>query len=421
MIQKAKGTLDILPEQAGTWQYIENTIRNLCSIYGFSETRVPTFESTELFSRGVGDTTDIVQKEMYTFTDRESRSFTLRPEGTAGIMRSVIENSLYSETLPLKLYYIMNCFRYEQPQAGRSREFWQFGIEHMGSVSAVTDSEVISLADRLFTILGVGDDIGLNINSIGCPVCRPEYNKKLKEYLTEKYDDLCDTCKIRFEKNPMRTLDCKSKICKSIVAEAPKSKDHLCPDCEDHFKSLQNYLGSAGIKYEINPLIVRGFDYYTKTVFEFVSNSIGAQGTVCGGGRYDGLCEMIGGPKLPGIGFGLGLTRLIACIEAKKAYVPEKRTPKVYIAALPSADDSIQRESFRIVTELRQEGVYAVTDNMNRSFKSQMKYADKINAKYTCILGESELSSGNVQIKNMKTSEQFPLPIDSLITFLTEN
>jgi len=414
MIRKPRGTLDILPAESGKWQYIEQAIRDICKLYGFGEMRVPTFEYTELFARGVGDTTDIVQKEMYTFTDREDRSFTLRPEGTAGVMRSVIENSLHSDALPLKLYYLMSCFRYEKPQAGRSREFYQFGIEHIGSTSPIVDGEVISLADALFKKLGI-EDISLNINSIGCmgEDCRPNYHKILKAYLADSHDKLCDTCKSRFERNPMRILDCKSDTCKNIVAAAPKSKDYLCGDCQDHFEKLQTYLKATGINFAVNPLIVRGFDYYTKTVFEFISDKIGAQGTILGGGRYDGLSELINGPKLPGIGFGMGLTRLIMEIENSGGKFPESEKPLIYIASL--ADDKARLAAVNLSRQLRDSNIYAEMDSMERSLKSQMKYADKIGAEYVYIIGGDEVTKGSAMLKNMRTSEQSECEFGELV------
>ena len=413
MIRKPRGTLDILPRESGKWQYIEQTIRDICRLYGYGEMRVPTFEATELFARGMGDTTDVVQKEMYTF-EKEGRSFTLRPEGTAGFMRSVIENSLYNDALPLKLYYIMTCFRYEKPQAGRSREYYTFGIEQIGSTSPIVDGEVISLADALLKKLGI-EDVALNINSIGCmnDGCRPNYHRILKEYLTDSYDNLCETCKSRFERNPTRILDCKSDACKDIVTNAPKHKGYLCGECQNHFGGVQNYLGTLGIDFAVNPLIVRGLDYYTRTVFEFISDNIGAQGTIIGGGRYDGLSELIGGPKLPGIGFGLGLTRLIMEIENGGGRFPEEEKPLIYIAAL--GDDKAREAAVGLVGKLRGSNIYAETDGMERSLKSQMKYADKIGAGYVYIIGGNEVAERRAVLKNMRTSEQSECGFDELL------
>jgi len=404
MIQKPRGTIDILPADSVKWRYIEETIRNICKSYGYGEIRLPTFEETGLFARGMGDTTDVVQKEMYTF-EKEGRSFTLRPEGTANVLRSVIENSLYGDALPLKLYYIMTCFRYEKPQAGRLREYFTFGIEQLGSASPIMDGEVISLADALLKKLGIGD-VTLHINSIGCMKddCRPNYHRVLKEYLKDNYNDLCETCKSRFERNPTRVLDCKSDICKKIVENAPKHKDYLCEECKDHFEKLQGYLKTLDIDFAVNPLIVRGLDYYTKTVFEFISNKIGAQGTIAGGGRYDGLSEMLDGPKLPGIGFGMGMNRLIMELEANGKDFPEPAKPLIYIAALP--DDKARETAVELVRKLRDGDIYAETDNMERSLKSQMKYADKIGAEFVYVIGGSEVEGKKAVLKNMRTSEQ---------------
>ena len=420
MIQKPRGTIDILPSDSTKWQYIEETIRNICKSYGYGEIRVPTFESTELFQRGVGDTTDVVQKEMYTFTvpqDKDKKSLTLRPEGTANTMRSIIENSLYGDALPLKVYYIMTCFRYESPQTGRSREYYTFGIEQIGSTSPIVDGEVISLADALFKKLGIRD-VTLNINSIGCPKddCRPNYHRILKEYLADKYNDLCDTCKSRFERNPARTLDCKSDICKNIVAGAPKSKDYLCDECSDHFEKLKIYLKAAGIGFTINPLIVRGLDYYTKTVFEFISNDIGSLGTIVGGGRYDGLSELIGGPKLPGIGFGMGMGRLIMAAENGGKVFPERAKPEIYIASFADTREA----AAALVRKLRDNNIYAETDNMERSLKAQMKYADKIGAEYVYVIGGNEVAERTAVLKNMRTAEREEVGFDGLAGKLRE-
>ena len=418
MIQRPRGTIDILPAESSKWQYIEETIRNICKVYGFKETRVPTFEATELFQRGMGDTTDVVQKEMYTF-EKENRSFTLRPEGTANTLRSIIENSLYGDALPLKLYYVMSCFRYEKPQAGRLREYYTFGVEQIGSTSPIVDGEVISLADALLKKLGI-TDAALRINSIGCmnENCRPDYHRILKEYLADRYDDLCETCKSRFDRNPTRVLDCKSDICKNIVENAPKHKDHLCGECKDHFEKLQNYLNVMDISFTVDPLIVRGLDYYTKTVFEFISDNIGAQSTIAGGGRYDGLSELIGGPKLPGIGFGMGMNRLIMELENIGAAFPEPEKPLIYIASLP--DDKARETAAALVRNLRESGIYAETDNMERSLKSQMKYADKIGAEFVYVIGGNEVSERKAVLKNMRTSEQQECGFDGLIEKLKD-
>ena len=419
MIQKPRGTLDILPSDSVKWQYLEETIRNICRLYGYGEIRVPTFEVTELFQRGMGDTTDVVQKEMYSF-EKEGRNFTLRPEGTANVMRSIIENSLYGDALPIKLYYIMNCFRYEKPQAGRLREYSTFGIEQIGSVSPIVDGEVISLADALLKKLGI-TDVALHINTIGCMKdgCRPNYHRILKEYLADSYADLCETCKSRFERNPTRVLDCKSDICQNIVANAPKHKDYICDECKDHFNKLQVYLKTLKIDFTVNPLIVRGLDYYTKTVFEFISDNIESLGgAVVGGGRYDGLSEIIGGPKLPGIGFGMGMNRLVMELEKTGYLFPEQKKPLIYIAALP--DDKAKEKAVELIKKLRDNNIYAETDNMERSLKSQMKYADKTGAEFVYVIGGTEVAEGKAVLKNMCTSEQEEVRFDDLVGRLKE-
>lgn len=415
MIQKPRGTMDIMPEETPVWQYIEKAAREVASMFGFKEIRTPTFEATELFQRGVGDTTDVVQKEMYTFIDREERSFTLRPEGTASVVRALIENGRCSDAMPLKLFYLINCFRYEKPQAGRSREFFQFGTEMFGAQDAAADSDIIALAYTLIKRLGI-KDVHLHINSIGCPECRPAYRKALQEYFASRKDELCETCRGRLETNPMRILDCKSPICSEIAAGAPKTLDHLCPECEEHFEKLKSLLTAMGIEYEVDPHIVRGLDYYTKTVFEFIAPVIGAQSTVCGGGRYDGLMKQLGGPALPGIGFGMGLTRIMLAMQASGAFKPENPAPRLYIASMGT---SAQKKAAEIVTALRGGKIFAEYDLVGRSLKAQMKYADKQKAAFTLILGDSELESGKAVLKNMATSEQTEISIDD-VARLTE-
>ena len=414
MIQKPRGTMDILPEDSPTWQYIENTARRVTKRYGFNEIRFPTFESTELFRRGVGSTTDVVQKEMYTFTDREGRSFTLRPEGTACVVRSLIENGKCSDTMPQKLYYLINCFRYEKPQAGRSREFFQFGTEVFGSASPMTDATLISLAHTLLTELGI-KGVHLHINSIGCPDCRPAYRDALKSYFANRKTELCETCQGRLDTNPMRILDCKSPICSAIAEGAPKTIEHLCPECEEHFNALKRYLDAEGIPYTVNPSIVRGLDYYTRTVFEFIADGIGAQSTVCGGGRYDGLVKELGGPALPACGFAMGITRLILAMEASGVTVEKPEGPLLYIAPL---GETARVKALSIVSALRKKGVYADCDIVGRSLKAQMKYADKIGAKFTLMLGDAEIESGKANVKNMEDSGQTEITLDEIEAFL---
>ena len=402
MITKPRGTEDVLPKDSKLWQYIENTARNVCDLYGYKEIRTPVFEHTELFQRGVGDTTDVVQKEMYTFEDKGGRSITLKPEGPASFARSYIENSLYANPQPTKLFYITPCFRYEKPQSGRLREFHQFGIECFGASNAATDAEVISLASMFLTKLGL-KGISLNINSIGCPVCKKDYNQKLKAYFEEYKGELCPTCLERLEKNPMRIIDCKSEICSKIAAKAPKMIDHLCDECHDHFEETKMRLGNMGIDYIVNPDIVRGLDYYTKTVFEFVSDCLGAQSTVCGGGRYSGLVEQLGGKPADGIGFAAGLERLILVIKAQQGEEAAGETgPDLFIAAMGDAADKMAQ---KLIYDLRLRGVRAEQDLCGRSLKAQMKYADKLSAKYSIVIGDNEMDLNKGSLKNMANGE----------------
>lgn len=405
MIQKPKGTLDILPEEMLLWQYAEGIMRETAEKYGFCETRFPTFESSSLFKRGVGQTTDIVQKEMFTMDDRDGNELCLRPEGTACVVRSLIENGLHNEPMPLRLYYITNFFRYEKPQAGRSREFFQFGVEMFGAPTANADATVISIADTVLKKIGISNT--LNINSIGCPECRPKYRQALVEYFSAHEEELCPTCRERLKTNPLRILDCKSPICSAIAAECPRTVDYLCEDCETHFTTLKGSLDAMGIEYTVNPKIVRGLDYYVRTVFEFISDDIGAQSTVCGGGRYDGLVEELDGPALCGIGFGLGLTRLVLAMKANaekgKITLPEKKCPKLYVAPM---GEKAAVYAMSLVHKLRLAGIIADCDIVGRSLKAQMKYADKIGAEYALVVGDSELESGTAQLKNLRDGEK---------------
>ncbi len=397
-----KGTQDTLPNESYKIQFVEQTVLETAKNYGYKEIRVPVFEHTELFQRGVGDTTDVVQKEMYTFEDKGGRSITLRPEGTAGVVRSYLEHGLFNEPQPMKMCYLISCYRYEKPQAGRLREFHQFGCECMGTASPAADAEVISLVNDIFLFLGV-KDISLQINSIGCPECRKNYHKALQEYFESKKADLCGTCLDRLQRNPMRILDCKSPVCSAIAADAPKVTDYLCDECADHFSKVQQYLNAMEIPFTVNPSIVRGLDYYTKTVFEFVSNQIGAQGTVCGGGRYDGLIEQVGGPKTPALGFAMGLERLLLLMEAQKLPFPEEAKCDLYIASMGEAANL---QAARIATDLRGEGLHAQFDVVGRSVKAQMKFANKLGAAFTMVLGDSELENGKAKLKNMETGDE---------------
>lgn len=412
LVTKAiKGTQDVLPSESYKVQYIENSVLDIAKAYGFSEIRTPVFEHTELFSRGVGDTTDVVQKEMYTFEDKGGRSITLRPEGTAGAIRSFLEHGLFNEPLPQKLCYLTSCYRYEKPQAGRLREFHQFGVECVGTASPAADAEVISLANEMFDYLGV-TGLQLEINSIGCPECRKKYYDALKEYFSQYKDELCETCLGRLERNPMRILDCKSPICKKIGENAPIILDYLCDDCRDHFEKVKNYLDAINIDYKVNPRIVRGLDYYTRTVFEFVSTEIGAQGTVCGGGRYDGLCEELGGAKTPALGFAMGIERLMLLMEKQGTAYPEKEKCNLYIASM--GEDALVK-AMCITTELRKEGMNAQFDVVGRSVKAQMKYANKLGAEYTMVLGGDEITNGKAKLKNMQTGEEVEVRLESFV------
>lgn len=413
LITKAvKGTKDILPAEIYKNQYIECTAIDVAERFGFKEIRTPVFEHTELFQRGVGDTTDVVQKEMYTFDDKGGRSITLRPEGTAGAARSFLENGLSNETLPQKVCYITSCYRYEKPQSGRLREFHQFGVECFGADSPLADAEIISLADTYFKELGV-KDLSLEINSIGCPTCRAEYHKALKAYFEGRKDELCDTCKDRLERNPMRILDCKSPVCSEIATGAPVVLDYLCDECKAHFEKVKAYLNALNIEFTVNPRIVRGLDYYTKTVFEFVSNSIGAQGTVCGGGRYDGLIEELGGQKTPSLGFGLGLERLLLLMEAQGCEFPKEEKPDLFIAAM---GEKAQLKAVEIAKDMRDEGFTCLYDINGRGLRAQMKYANKLGAKYTVVLGEDEVSGGIAKLKNMESGEETEIALQTFVS-----
>ena len=406
--KKIKGTEDVLPKESYRWQFVENIMREEASKFGFKEIRTPVFEHTELFARGVGQTTDVVQKEMYTFETKGKESVTLRPEGTAGAARAILEHSLTNEGLPIKAYYLTSCYRYEKPQAGRLREFHQFGIEEYGTSSPLADAEVISLADSIFKRLQI-KDLHLEINSIGCPTCRAEYHKALKEYFEEYMGDLCETCLTRLDKNPTRILDCKSPVCSKIAENAPKIVDFLCEECQSHFQQVQKFLDIAKIDYKINPTIVRGLDYYTKTVFEFVSDAIGSQGTVCGGGRYDGLIEELGGQHLPSLGYAMGIERLLMVMENQGIEIPKPETCALYVAGL---GDNAQVKAFEIINSVRDFGLYAETDVVGRGLRPQMKYADKIGAQFSMVIGDNEIEQGVAKVKNMTTGEQTEIALD---------
>ena len=399
MIQKPKGTKDLLPEESYKWQEVEAKVKEVLESYNFKEIRVPVFEHTELFQRGVGETTDVVQKEMYTFDDKGGRSITLRPEGTAGVVRAYLENGMGSMPSPVKLWYNMGMYRYENVQKGRLREFHQIGAELIGSGSYLADVDVILMANNIFKALNI-PDISLNINSIGCPKCRSEYQKILREFIGKNLNDYCDTCKTRFEKNPMRILDCKEKRCKEFNQGAPMMIDYLCPECKEHFENVKAMLNDLGVKYQIDSGIVRGLDYYTKTVFEFVDEKSGL--TALGGGRYDGLIEEFGGQPTPAVGFATGVERIMELYNENNN-IENTKIPELYILSLGNEEN---KKALKISEDLRQKGIIVEKDIFERSFKAQMKYADKIKAKNLLVIGENELSEGKAKIKNMQTGEE---------------
>lgn len=406
--KKIKGTEDVLPKDSYRWQFVEDVMRRESKAYGFKEIRTPVFEHTELFQRGVGQTTDVVQKEMYTFDTKGGESVTLRPEGTAGAARAVLEHSLENDGLPIKASYFVSCYRYEKPQAGRLREFHQFGVEEYGTQSPIADAEIICVAQSIFDRLGI-KQLRLEINSIGCPTCRAEYHKALREYFGARKEELCDTCNSRLEKNPMRILDCKSPICSKIAEGAPKITDYLCDECREHFEQVQKYLDVAGVEYTVNPTIVRGLDYYTKTVFEFVTDFIGAQGTVCGGGRYDGLIEELGGKHLPSLGFAMGMERLLMLMDKQGIEIPKPSSCDLYVATM---GDKAKEKAFSLIKSVRDCGLIAETDVVGRGLRPQMKYADKIGAKFSLVLGDNEIEQNSAEVKNMTTGEKTTLALD---------
>ena len=410
MIQKIKGTMDIFPTETPLFRYIEGIMREEAEKYGYGEIRTPTFENTELFVRGVGDTTDVVQKEMYTFADREeNRSISLRPEGTASVARAILENGKCSDPMPLKYYYIISCFRHEKPQAGRSREFFQFGTEMFGSDSPLADATAIALANSVIRRLGL-KKVGLHVNSIGCKECRPAYREALVNHFKAHEDKLCDTCRDRLEKNPLRLLDCKNPDCHALALTAPRTVDHLCESCESRFNMLKSALEAMNIEYTVDPSIVRGLDYYTGAVFEFIAEGIGAQSTVCGGGRYDGLVQSLGGPALSGIGFGMGLTRIILAMKEQGLDKVLPATPALYVAAL---GESAAIKAMEITERLRSTGRYVECDVVGRSLKAQMKYANKLGAAYVLIIGDEEIARGTAQLRNMSDGSQTEVALDS--------
>lgn len=397
-----RGTKDILPDSVGDWNYVEGKIREICRRFGYQEIRTPIFEHTELFQRGIGEGTDVVDKEMYTFTDRGGRSITLRPENTASAMRSYLQNKLYADSDLVKLFYIGSMFRYDRPQAGRLREFHQFGIEAVGEANPAVDAEIILLAIKMLEGFGL-KDLELCLNSVGCPKCRTEYRTMLKDFFRDKLDDLCDDCKSRFERSPMRILDCKADSDKPYMTEAPKITDCLCDDCRDHFEKLKTLLTKAGVKYTLDSRLVRGLDYYTRTAFEIKYAPLGAQSTVAGGGRYDGLIEEMGGKPTPGVGFASGIERILLALEQQNLLPEKNRSVDAYVVAL---GEQAQIEGFKLMTDLRDKGFSVAMDFAGRSMKAQMKQANKLNAKYAIIMGDNEIAEGVVMLRNMADSSQ---------------
>ena len=405
-----KGTKDMMPEEAYKWHFLEEKFADICRRYGFQEIRTPVFEHTELFKRGVGDTTDIVQKEMYTFKDFAGRSITLRPEGTSPVTRAYVEHKAYAGVQPHKYYYNIPCFRYEKPQSGRLRDFHQLGVEIFESSDMMADAEVIAIGYEFIREMGI-TDVELEINSVGCPDCRQKHRDALRAFLEPKYDELCPTCQERFHTNPMRILDCKSPIDQELVKDAPMMLDYLCDECRQAFEDLKANLDALGIPYKVNPRIVRGLDYYTKTAFEFVTTKIGAQGTVCGGGRYDGLIEEVGGPSTPGVGWGMGKERMLMTMEACGFEIPEEAGTEVFIAYM---GDEAKKAALKLMGELRSAGVAVQMDVMGRNLKNQFKHANRINAKKTVVIGENELQTGRLTIKDMATGDQKEVSLDSI-------
>ena len=414
LINGPRGTKDILPDTVAQWTHVEKVIRELCARYGYHEIRTPIFEHTELFLRGIGETTDVVEKEMYTFTDRGERSLTLRPENTASVVRSYLQNKLYAADALVKLFYIGSMFRYDRPQAGRYREFHQFGVEALGEASPAVDAEIIVLAVEFLRALGL-QELKLHLNSVGCPKCRPVYRERLQEFFRPHLEELCTDCRSRFERNPLRLLDCKNEHCHALAEDAPRITDCLCDECRTHFAEVQSYLTAAGIPFELDANLVRGLDYYTKTAFEVKYTPLGAQSAVAGGGRYDGLVEEVGGPPTPGIGFAVGLERVLLALEKQELLPEELEAVDVFVVALGEA---AQIPAFKLLHELRAAKLSAAMDFAGRSMKAQMKQENKKNARFVAILGEDEVKEASALLKDMKTSEQKKLALKDFVPAL---
>lgn len=414
MLTKApKGTKDILPTDVHKWHFVEDAFKDVCIKYGYKEVRTPVFEHTELFARGVGDTTDIVEKQMYTFNDLGQRSITLKPEGTSGVCRAFLEHKLFANVQPTKFYYNIPCFRYEKPQSGRLREFHQLGIEVFGSYDMLSDAEVIALAEDFLKGLGI-KSLELRINSIGCPTCRATYRQVLQDYFRPHLEELCETCKGRFDRNPMRIIDCKNESCKEIAKNAPLMLDHICDECKNDFEELKNNLDIMGVLYTVDPTIVRGLDYYTKTAFEFVSGELGAQSTVCGGGRYNNLIEQLGGDSVPGVGFAMGFERLLLTMEAENVKIEDTEKSDVLVAMLDKSN-ACRNYGLTLAKKLRSEGIKVQIDLLARNFKGQFKFADRIGAKYVIVIGEDEIKTDTLTLKNMANSQQISVKACDII------
>ena len=410
LYQAPRGTSDILPQEQAYWRYIEQKAVNICQLYGYGRIDVPTFEDTGLFSRSIGEGTDIVEKEMYTFEDKGGNKITLRPEGTAPVCRAYLEHGMHNLPQPVKLYYIASIFRYERPQAGRYRQHYQFGIEAIGEDDPALDAEVIDMAWHFFSSLNL-DNLSLIINSIGCKKCRPEYLSALKAYYADYTQELCSDCKTRLKRNPLRLLDCKQPQCQRLASSAPKSIDHLCPQCDEHFNRLKRYLGLLGLPFELNHRLVRGLDYYTRTVFEIQPEEEGAQSTLGGGGRYDDLIEELGGKPTPAIGFATGIERIILNLKKQGVPIPTLPRPQVFLAYI---GDEAKDEAIKPTAKLSREGFVAIMAMGNKSLKAPMRQANNLNVRYAVIIGEQEIKDGTVILRDMATSEQKPIPLPQL-------
>lgn len=412
---KPRGTNDFLPGEVEKWQYLEGLIRELFANYNYKEIRTPIFEHTELFLRSVGETSDIVSKEMYSFEDKGLRHITLRPEGTAGTVRAFVENKLFSQSLPVKLYYIGPMFRYDQPQAGRYRQFHQFGAEVLGSAEPIVDAEIISFAVDLFSKLGL-ESLSVLINTVGCDQCRPKYQEALKEYFGQYKDQLCPTCLERLEKNPLRVLDCKEEGCKRVAVGAPTTLDYACDDCKDHFEKVCAYLKAVGVDYQVDTTLVRGLDYYTQTAFEVIMNKVGSQqNAICGGGRYNKLVSQVGGDDIPGMGFAAGMERVLLTLKEEGIELPIKQDVDVYVAPL---GDAAKVPCFELIQSLRRAGYICETDYLSKSIKAQMKAADKAGARYCIIIGDDELAQGVASVRNMQESTQENVALNEVLDYI---